>query len=290
MNKPLVSVIMPVYNGEKYIRKAVESVYEQGVSLELLVIDDGSTDHTEEVLSAYEGREDFRYIKNEQNMGAAGSRNRGVGLAQGTYIAFLDADDWWESGKLKEQLKRLEETGYVLCSTGRELMKADGSSTGRTIPVKEKITYRELLKHNSINCSSVTLRRDVAREFPMEHDDSHEDYITWLKILRKYGCAAGINKPYLKYRLSEGGKSRNKLKSAAMTYNVYRYAGYGRIRSCIFSVLMLYMEYGNIATVHFVHSNVAKIHSRLPAAMEFWLVCLGILAYSCQNTSRDICV
>lgn len=247
MNKPLVSVIMPVYNGEKYIRKAVESVYEQGVSLELLVIDDGSTDHTEEVLSAYEGREDFRYIKNEQNMGAAGSRNRGVGLAQGTYIAFLDADDWWEPGKLKEQLKRLEETGYVLCSTGRELMKADGSSTGRTIPVKEKITYRELLKHNSINCSSVILRRDVAREFPMEHDDSHEDYITWLKILRKYGCAAGINKPYLKYRLSEGGKSRNKLKSAAMTYNVYRYAGYGRIRSCIFSVLMLYMEYGNIS-------------------------------------------
>ena len=234
MNKPLVSVIMPVYNGEKYIRKAVESVYEQGVSLELLVIDDGSTDHTEEVLSAYEGREDFRYIKNEQNLGAAGSRNRGVGLAQGTYIAFLDADDWWESGKLKEQLKRLEETGYVLCSTGRELMNADGSSTGRTIPVKEKITYRELLKHNSINCSSVILRRDVAREFPMEHDDSHEDYITWLKILRKYGCAAGINKPYLKYRLSEGGKSRNKLKSAAMTYNVYRYAGYGRIRSCIF--------------------------------------------------------
>ena len=116
-----------------------------------------------------------------------------------TYIAFLDADDWWEPGKLKEQLKRLEETGYVLCSTGRELMNADGSSTGRTIPVKEKITYRELLKHNSINCSSVILRRDVAREFPMEHDDSHEDYITWLKILRKYGCAAGINKPYLKY-------------------------------------------------------------------------------------------
>ena len=68
MNKPLVSVIMPVYNGEKYIKQAVESVYEQGVSLELLVIDDGSTDRTQEVLSAYEGREDFRYIKNKENM------------------------------------------------------------------------------------------------------------------------------------------------------------------------------------------------------------------------------
>ena len=185
MNKPLVSVIMPVYNGEKYIRKAVESVYEQEVSLELLVIDDGSTDHTEEVLSAYEGREDFRYIKNQQNMGAAGSRNRGVGLAQGTYIAFLDADDWWEDQKLQKQLRALENTGDVLCSTGRDLMTPEGMPTGKYISVKSRLDYKELLKHNSINCSSVLLLRKVALEFPMEHDDSHEDYITWLKVLKK---------------------------------------------------------------------------------------------------------
>ncbi len=72
-------------------------------------------------------------------------------------------------------------------------------------------------------------QKGCALAFPMEHDDSHEDYITWLKILRRGGFAAGINKPYLKYRLSEGGKSRNKLKSAAMTYQVYRYVGYGTI-------------------------------------------------------------
>ena len=234
MNKPQVSVIMPVYNGEKYIKQAVESVFAQKVATELLVIDDGSTDHTEKVLSAYEGREDFRYLKNKENMGAARSRNRGVQEARGEYIAFLDADDWWEEGKLTAQLELLEKTGYVLCSTGRELMKADGTDTGRYIPVKEKILYRDLLKHNSINCSSVVIRREAALEFPMEHDDSHEDYITWLKVLRKYGYAVGVTKPYLKYRLSEGGKSRNKLKSAAMTYNVYRYAGYGRIKSCIF--------------------------------------------------------
>ena len=167
-------------------------------------------------------------------MGAARSRNSGVLEARGEYIAFLDADDWWEEGKLTAQLELLEKTGYVLCSTGRELMKADGTDTGRYIPVKEKILYRDLLKHNSINCSSVVIRREAALEFPMEHDDSHEDYITWLKVLRKYGCAGGINLPYLKYRLSEGGKSRNKLKSAAMTYRVYRYAGYGHVKSCLF--------------------------------------------------------
>ena len=172
----------------------------------------------------------------KQKKGPAAVRNHGLLAAHGGYIMFLDADDWWESGKLKEQLKRLEETGYVLCSTGRELMKADGSSTGRTIPVKEKITYRELLKHNSINCSSVLLRREDALAFPMEHDDSHEDYITWLRILGKGGFAAGINRPYLKYRLSEEGKSRNKLKSAAMTYQVYRYVGYGPLKSLFFFV------------------------------------------------------
>ena len=236
MAYPLISVIMPVYNGEKYIKQAVDSVFCQGVPLELLVIDDGSTDNTWEVLSAYSGREDFRYIKNEKNMGAAGSRNRGVREAKGEYIAFLDADDWWEKGKLKAQLKVLGETGYVMCSTAREMMNPDGTSTGGIIPVKEKITYKKLLSHNSINCSSVLIKRDAMLEFPMEHDDSHEDYITWLKVLKKYGCGAGINKPYLKYRLSEGGKSRNKWKSAVMTYKVYRYMGYGNLKSIGFFI------------------------------------------------------
>lgn len=236
MKEPLISVIMPVYNGEKYIKKAVESVFAQEVPLELLVIDDGSSDNTEKVLSAYSGREDFWYVKNTKNMGAAASRNRGVQMARGRYVAFLDADDWWGEGKLKEQLQVLKETGYVLCSTGRELMHPDGSSTGRTIPVQEKISYADLLKHNCINCSSVLIEREAALSFPMEHDDSHEDYIMWLKVLKKYGYAVGINKPYLKCRLSEGGKSRNKLKSAAMTYKVYRYMGYGVLKSTAFFI------------------------------------------------------
>ena len=236
MKKPLVSVIMPVYNGAKYIKQAVDSVYNQDVPLELIVIDDGSVDGTKEVLESYRERPDFRYLFNKKNMGAAGSRNRGVKEASGEYVAFLDADDWWENGKLAEQIRVMEESGCVLCSTGRELMNSDGSSTGRYIPVKQRVTYKDLLRHNSINCSSVLLRRETALEFPMEYDDSHEDYITWLKVLKKYGNAVGINEPYLKYRLSEGGKSRNKLKSAKMTYKVYRYSGFGRVKSCLFFV------------------------------------------------------
>lgn len=233
MNHPLVSVVMPVHNGEKYIKEAVESVFAQKVPLELLVIDDGSTDHTKEVLAAYMGREDFLYLKNKNNMGVASSRNKGIAQAKGEYIAFLDADDLWEKEKLEMQLKVLEETGYVLCSTGRELINPDGSSAGRYIPVKERITYRELLKHNSINCSSVVIKREAMLAYPMEHDDVHEDYITWLKILKAYKFGVGINQPLLKYRLSEQGKSRNKWKSAAMTYKTYRYVGFGIAKSAV---------------------------------------------------------
>lgn len=234
MEKPLVSVIMPVYNGEKYIGKAIRSVLEQNVPVEILVIDDCSTDGTELTVMKYMESGSIRYIRNENNVGAARSRNRGVKESRGKYIAFLDADDWWEKGKLREQIEVMELTGCVICSTGRELMQPDGRTTGKYIPVNERITYQDLLKHNSINCSSVLLRREDAIAFPMEHDDSHEDYITWLKILRKGGFAAGINKPYLKCRLSEGGKSRNKLRSAAMTYQVYKYMGYGKLKSLIF--------------------------------------------------------
>ena len=194
----LVSVIMPVYNGAKYICQAVESVYAQDVPLELIVIDDGSTDGTREVLAPWEDRPDFIYLKNDRNLGAAGSRNRGVQAAKGRYVAFLDADDWWDAGKLKVQLQALKETEDVICSTGRELMNPDGTSTGKYIPVKTRVSYWDMLTHNCLNCSSVLLLRKVALEFPMEHDDSHEDYITWLKVMQKYGNATGINEPYLK--------------------------------------------------------------------------------------------
>ena len=234
MEKPLVSVVMPVYNGERYIGKAIESALGQEVPVEVLVIDDCSADGTELAVMKYMDSGKIRYIQNEQNMGAARSRNRGVKEARGKYIAFLDADDWWEEGKLAAQLAALEMTGDVICSTGRDLMNPDGTFTGKYIPVKSRLDYHELLKHNSINCSSVLILREVALEFPMEHDDSHEDYITWLKVVRKYGHATGINKPYLKYRLSQGGKSRNKAKSAIMTYQVYRYVGYGPLRSACF--------------------------------------------------------
>ena len=221
--KTVVSVIIPSYNGAKYIKDAIDSVLSQNVSLEIIFINDFSNDNTDEIMEEYIKKYDnIVYLKNKKSLGVSKTRNKGVALAKGKYIAFLDVDDFWEAGKLIKQINLLEKNNAVFSYTARELITDSGKSTGRVISVPEKIDYTELLKKNLIPCSSVVLLKSVAEEFPMERDSLHEDYLNWLMILRKYNMAYGINKPLLKYRLTPKGKSRNRFKSAVMTYRVHR--------------------------------------------------------------------
>ena len=231
----LISVIIPAYNAEKYIANAVWSALEQEDiaegEIEVIVINDCSPDDIDTAMQPFENDPAVRYIKNDRNLGVAETRNRGIRMARGRYTAFLDADDWWEPDKLSAQIRLLEETGAPLCCSARALHEADATPTGRTIGVPERITYEELLHTNTIPCGSVVMPTEIAREFYMSHAELHEDYILWLQVLKKYGAAVGINEPYLHCRLSEGGKSRNKLKSARMQYGVYRYMGFSRRKS-----------------------------------------------------------
>lgn len=238
---PKVTVIVPVYNGQEYIVQAIRSVLAQSwkETMELIIIDDCSSDETAKVVKEFIADRNhsqcrISYCRNDRNLGVAECRNKGIRMAQSPYVAFLDADDWWDVYKLEKQFRIIEQSGCVLCATGRELMTPEGKSTGKMIGIPERITYKQLLKTNAIPCSSVVMRTEVAREFYMCRDDLHEDYILWLKVLQKYKFAIGIDEPLLKSRLSRGGKSRNKLKSAKMQFGVYRYFGFGILRSAYY--------------------------------------------------------
>lgn len=231
----LISVIIPAYNAQNYIANAVHSALEQEDigqgELEVIVINDCSPDDIDTAMKPFADDPAVRYMKNDRNLGVAQTRNRGICEARGRYVAFLDADDWWEPDKLNAQIRLLEETGAPLCCSARMLHTEDGTPTGRIIGVPERITYEELLHTNTIPCGSVVMPTQIAREFYMSHAELHEDYILWLQVLKKYRSAVGINEPYLHCRLSAGGKSRNKLRSARMQYGVYRYMGFGRLKS-----------------------------------------------------------
>ena len=204
----MISVVIPSYNGAETLFQAIDSVLCQTTKtpLEILVIDDHSTDDTLEKMGRYGENDRVRYIRNETNKGASASRNRGVQLAKGDYIAFLDADDYWDPEKLEKQEKALAKTGDVLCCTGRELIYDQEPEKQKIFSVPERITYKMLLRGNVIGCSSVLAKRSVLLEFP-------------------------VDEPLLKYRLSSTGKSGNKLHSAGMTYRVYRELGMGTFRS-----------------------------------------------------------
>ena len=228
LEKPLVSVIIPAYNCARWIQGAVDSALKQAVPLEVLVINDCSKEDLDQAMEGYKDDPRVHYIHNTVNLGVAGTRNRGVQRAKGEYVAFLDADDLWREGKLKKQYQLLRNTGRVLCASGRELMTPEGQLTGKVFTVRERIRYKDLLRGNTIACSSVMMKTEVARQFPMHHDkDSHEDYIMWLEILDRYREVCAINEPLLVYRLSNTGKSGSKWQSAAMTFRVYRYMGFG---------------------------------------------------------------
>lgn len=231
MNNVLVSVVMPAYNCEKFIGQAIQSVLVQRVPFELIIIEDHSNDKTREQLEPFLKDERIICIYNENNMGVAASRNKGMELAKGKYIAFLDADDCWTEDKLEKQTELMEQKQAVLSSTGRALMDENGKLTGKKIGIKAEITYKELLKGNVLNTSGVMVLSSVAKKHPMVQDHLHEDYIMWLTILREYGKAYGLDEPLLKYRIMPGTKSANKLKSAKMTFGVYRYIGCSLLQS-----------------------------------------------------------
>lgn len=133
---PLVSVIIPTYNVEKYIEKAIQSVLDQTYpNIEIIVVDDGSTDHTVDVVRSFHD-ERIKLFINERNMGPSYSRNRGIKEAKGEWIAFLDGDDWWDKERL-EKLLNVAETyqADVVCDDLYLIVDGENETMDYTICV-----------------------------------------------------------------------------------------------------------------------------------------------------------
>lgn len=226
---PGVSVVMPAYNAEKTILRAMESVLSQDhCTLELLVVDDCSKDSTASIVEALARNDSrVRLLRNAQNGGVSYSRRRAVEESRFDYIAFLDSDDYWEQGKLTRQLALLQDHSEApLCYTGSAFIDENGRRSDYLLQVPEQVTFRQLLKQNVISCSSVLVSKALIQAHPMVDDRGiHEDYASWLCMLRQIPYAVGINEPLLVYQVSLGSKSGNKLKAAGMQWRTYRVAG-----------------------------------------------------------------
>lgn len=210
---PQVTVVIPAYNAMTYLPETVNSVFEQSFTdLELLVINDGSTDRVDSWMSTLSNSK-IRLISQE-NQGLSGARNTGIREAKGQYIAFLDADDLWEPTKLEKQVQCLDADVTIgVVYTWTRLIDEVGKPTGRIVAsTAEGNVWQQLLEKDVIsNGSSAMVRRDCFEKVG-DFDralSSAEDLDMWLRIATYYPFAV-VKEPLTLYRHYSSSMSKNR--------------------------------------------------------------------------------
>lgn len=185
----MVSVVMPSHNTARYIAASIESVLAQTYEdWELLIVDDCSTDNTDEIVHPYLCDHRIRYIKNETNSGAAVTRNRALREASGQWIAFLDSDDTWHPEKLEKQLRFMLDHHYAFTYTTYSEMNEDSTPNGVRVRGPKKITRTGMYRYCWPGCLTVMYSAAVVGVIQVEDLRRNNDYAMWLKICRKADC------------------------------------------------------------------------------------------------------
>lgn len=224
LKKDFISIVMPVYNAQKYLEDTIASVQNQTFEdWELICVDDGSTDRSMEILKKYKDARIHLY-QNEKNSGPAFTRNHGLEKASGQYLAYLDADDLWDVDKLEKQFGFMKRTGCAFSFTGYEFAGEDGVRNGTVVHVPSVVDYRYALKHTVISTITVMFdRMQIADDvLHMPLDARGEDTATWWKILRQGYQAYGMDEALSVYRRYAGSRSANKLDAVYGTWKMYR--------------------------------------------------------------------
>lgn len=217
-----VSVIIPVYNKERYLANSIESIIDQSYkNWEIILVDDCSTDNSAKIISKYADKNpNIIYHKQEKNGGAAVARNTALNLANGRYAAFLDADDEWFPNKLEKQLEFMASNNAMMSCTALECVDEEGKSLNSIRPVRRDISYKFLLKNTMIATSTVIVDRKKTGAFQMPLRRRGQDYATWLKLLKNGEKCLGLNEVLTKYRIMKDSLSSNKWSSIKQVWDI----------------------------------------------------------------------
>lgn len=231
--KPLVSVIMPVYNSEDTLCESIESVLKQSYdNWELIITDDNSTDSSCQILKDYSTKDSRIKIHFfNQNLGAGVARNNSIKHAMGRFIAFLDSDDFWPDNKLHEQINFMLQNKIALCYTPYKKINIYGEVTGSVNP-PQKVNYKQLLKSNVIGCLTAIYDTHGIGKIYMPEIRKRQDMGLWLNILQKIDSAYCLNTTYAFYREREKSLSSNKISILKWQWSFYHdYLKFGILRS-----------------------------------------------------------
>lgn len=220
----LVSIIMPSYNTAKYIAESIHSVLAQTYEKwELLIVDDCSTDNTDEIVKPFLADERIRYFKNEKNSGAAISRNKALREAKGKWIAFLDSDDLWLPEKLEKQIAFMQENDYKFSYTEYEKIDEESESLNVFVGGPKKVTKKGMYRYCYIGCLTAMYDADFIGTVQIKDIKKNNDYAMWLQLCKKANCYL-LPENLAKYRIRKKSISHDKLsKKLKSHYDLFHY-------------------------------------------------------------------
>ncbi len=236
MKTPNISVIMPVYNGEQYLRQAIESILTQTYKdFELIIINDGSTDNTESIILSYDDSR-IRYVRNDTNLKLIKTLNKGLSLAKGKYIARMDADDIAVNTLFERQIHTFESDDSIdIVNISTYEMSSDGKHY-RPFPQilsfnSEALKYVELFE-NQITHPGIMVKANLIKSFGYKDDgtvNNFEDVDLWIRMLWAGHKCVTLKERLLFYRINEHsvtrtvGNKRNLLRVAYDAYIIHKF-------------------------------------------------------------------
>lgn len=224
--QPLVSIITPNFNGERFIRRVVESVRQQNYPVEHIIVDDCSTDGSwallQELNQVYSW---LKPVRIEQNSGSAIARNRAIDLAQGRFLAFLDVDDFWLPHKLQTQIEFMLSKGCILSFSDYRFVSEDGRKVGRRLQGFDQIGWHLHHMTRYLGCLTIVLDREKYPDFKIPNisrDLPVEDILACSAYIKRHGAALRCPHDLARYAVVEKSQSSGKIRQAASVWKLYR--------------------------------------------------------------------
>lgn len=236
---PLVSILVPAYNADKTLETAIRSaVCDTYTNIEILIVDDNSTDNTPEVMS--ELQQCFRCIETfsfKKNKGAGAARDFLLQRAKGEYIAFLDSDDMWSNGKLRAQIEAATTHSADIVTSGYTIINENSDKIGTRRPPSQ-ISGWQMYLSNWLPTSFTLVRSDLIGAKKMPHLRRRQDYAYWLTIFaqNKNIKSIGLPESYGTYLRQNKSLSSNKFKNIEANFEMFRFLGWSKLAS-VFLVL-----------------------------------------------------
>ena len=225
METGLVSIITPCYNGEKYIAETIDSVLKQTYTKwEMIIIDDGSTDNSLEVIGKYIEKDSRIQLIRQANSGSAVARNNGIRRCSGQYIALLDADDLWDATFLEKQISYMKKNNALCVSCSYRRIDESSREILYPLIVKPVISYKDMTIMNRIGCLSGLYDTSKYGKIYLKEElrSIRDDYAYWLDIVKLEGFAVGNPEVLASYRVLSNSTTGKKVKLIGKQYKFYR--------------------------------------------------------------------